>query len=100
MKITTDAIIDALLCNKKVKKKEEKDKIAIFRHYYDRPNQAAIYIAEDNMVTIDIDKDKIDITRYKDDYGYEYVTSESIYGAVEHLTYFITNGKLLNGEPI
>ena len=43
---------------------------------------------------------KSDITRYKDDYGYEYVTSESIYDAVQHLTYFITNGKLLNGEPI
>lgn len=100
MKITTDAIIDALLCNKKMKKKEEKGKISVSCHYYDRPNQAAIYIAEDNMVTIDIYKDKIDITRYKDDYAYEYVTSESIYAAVQHLTYFITSGKLLNGEPI
>ena len=100
MKITTEAIIDALLCKKKMKKKEEKGKISIFRHYYDRPNQAAIYIAEDNMVTIDVDKDKIDITRYKDDYAYEYVKPDSIDGAVEHLTYFITNGELRDGEAI
>lgn len=100
MKITTDAIIDALLCNKRIKKKEEKCKITISRHYYDRPNQAAIAIAYDNMVTIDVGKDKIDITRYKDDYAYDYVTSDSIDGAVEHLKYFITKGELLDGEPI
>lgn len=100
MKITTDAIIDALLCDKKMKKKEEKGKISISRHYYDRPSQAAIAIADDNMVTIDIGKSNIDITRYKDDFAYEYVTTESIYGAVQHLTHFIKNGKLLNGEPI
>lgn len=100
MKITTDAIIDALLCNSKMKKKEEKGKISISRHYYYRPNQAAIAVADDNMVTIDVEKNKIDITRYKDDFAYEYVTTECIYGAVQHLTHFITTGKLLNGEPI
>lgn len=99
-KITTDSIIDALLCNEKIKKKEQKGKIGISRHFYDRQTQAAIGISDDNMVTIDVEKNKIDITRYKDDAAYEYVTAESISGAVEHLTYFITNGKLLDGESI
>lgn len=99
MKITTDAIIDALLCNEKIKKKEVKGKISISRHLYDRPNQGAIYVSDD-MVTIDVENNKIDITRYKDDAAYEYVTTESLYGAVEHLTYFITNGKLLDGESL
>lgn len=100
MKITTDAIIDALLCDKKMKKKEETGKISVSRHYYDRKNQAAIAVSDDNMVTIDVDKDKIDITRYKDDFAYEYVTTESIDGAVQHLTHFIKTRELLDGEPI
>lgn len=100
MKITTDAIIDALLCDKKMKKKEEKGKISVSRHYYDRKNQAAIAVSDDNMVTIDIGKFFIDITRYKDNFPYEYVTTESIYGAVQHLTHFIKTRELLNGEPI
>lgn len=99
MKITTDAIIDALLCNKKMKKKEETGKISISRHYYNRKNQAAIAVSDDNMVTIDVDKDKIDITRWRD-FAYEYVTANSIDDAVQHLKHFIANGKLLNGEPI
>lgn len=100
MKITTDAIIDGLLCNEKIKKKEVNGKIGISRHLYDRPNQGAIYVSDDNMATIDVEKNKIDITRYKDDAAYEYVTSESIYGAVQHLTHFIKTGELLNGAPI
>lgn len=99
-KIEIDDIFDHLLCDSKVQKLKEQDLFGFSRHYYDRKNQGAVELSDDSMITIDVEDGKISITRYKDNFAYEYTEPEGMDEACRHIKHYLEFDELPDAEPI
>ena len=93
---TVDDIFTKLLEDPEIKKM--KKKFDYTEHLYDRENQGAIYVGEDDEVVVTVGSNQestgISLDRYHDSFLYAYTKPKDIDDVIEHIKYFIKNHKL------
>jgi hypothetical protein len=97
--ITVDSIFDRILEDDELREKNGKD-FQMVRHYYDRKDQGAVEIDDENMITVNVNGGKIEIDRYRDGFAFAFTEPKSIEEAYTNVIYFIMSGRLPDEEAI
>lgn len=93
---TVDDIFKKLLEDPEVKKM--KKKFDYTEHLYDRKFQGAIYVDDDNDITVNVGPNEsstgISLVRYRDSFATAYTDPKDLDETIEHIKYFIKHHKL------